>query len=114
MAAQDARHRGAWITGGGWLGLGVADPTVWTLAGVGDFSNDGKADVLWQHKTQGIVGAWITGSGWLGLGVADPTVWTLAGVGDFSNDGKADVLWQHKTQGIVVLGSPVAAGSASA
>ena len=60
---------GAWITGGGWLGLGTAPLNAgWTITGVGDFNNDGKADVLWENQTTGLVGAWITGGGWLGLG----------------------------------------------
>ena len=89
-----------WVTGGAMQWLGQADPTVWKLAGVGDFSGDHKADVLWQDvkpgdANYGMVGAWVTGGAMLWLGQADPTVWALSGSTDFNGDGKADVLWQN-------------------
>jgi hypothetical protein len=28
-------------------------PTDWVIRGVGDFNNDGKADILWQNSTTG-------------------------------------------------------------
>ena len=40
----------------------------WTIAGMGDFNGDGKADVLLENTSTVVVGDWITGSGsWLGL-----------------------------------------------
>ncbi len=93
-----------WITGGPLKWLGQADPTVWKLAGAGDFSGDGKADLLWQDvkpgdANYGVVVVWVTGGAMQWLGQADPTVWKLAGVGDFSGDHKADVLWQDVKPG---------------
>ncbi len=74
----------------------------WTIAGIGDFSDDGKADVLWENLASGVVGAWITGGGWLGLGTAPLNQgWTIAGVGDFGGDARTDILWQNTTTGQV-------------
>ena len=90
---------------GGWAvtttspTISVVPGTEWTIAGVGDFTGDGKADVLLKNTSTGVVGTWITGSGnWLNLGTV-PSGWTLAGIGDFNGDGKADLLWQNTTSG---------------
>jgi len=100
---------GVWITGGALQWLGQADPSVWKLAGTGDFSGDSKADVLWQDTkagdaSYGAVGVWITGGALQWLGQADPSVWKLAGVGDFNGDHKADVLWQDTKTGDASFG----------
>ena len=108
------------VTGpGGTSATSPADQftyNAWSIAGEGDFTGDGKADVLWQNQSTGLVGVWITGGGWLGLGVAPLNAgWTIAGVGDFNHDGKADVLWENTSTGLVgVWITGVEAGWASA
>jgi hypothetical protein len=44
----------------GW-GLIVSDAgnAAWTVAGVGDFNGDGKADILWQNTSTGMVTMWL-------------------------------------------------------
>ena len=87
----------------------------WTIASVGDFNGDGKADILWRHTT-GTIAVWllngtsVIGSGALG-GVS--TGGTVEGVGDFNGDGRADILWRHSSgtlavwlcNGLSVIGS---------
>ena len=83
---------------------GLADLTRkldWQVAGIGDFNDDGKDDVLLRHED----GRWfyypmdgrrhITSQ----RGLADLTRkldWRVAGIGDFNEDGKDDVLLRHE------------------
>ena len=78
----------------------------WTVAGIGDFNGDGKADILWYNTTTGATvislmnGASIVSST-LVTTLGSP--WSVAGVGDFDNDGRADILWRNSTTGGVVI-----------
>ena len=88
---------GRWVTGQSEL-IGDFNGANY-LFGRGDFSGDGKPDVLWRRTTDNALlmirgngtGGWVTGqseqigSGWGGFGA-------IVAPGDFSGDGKADVL----------------------
>ncbi len=84
--------------------LAAVDPTVWKLAGIGDFNGDGTSDVLWQNLSTGSVVAWLIKNGAITgmptLSSADPT-WKLAGVGDFNGDKTSDILWYNQSTGLV-------------
>ena len=74
---------------------------------VGDFSGDGKADILWRNKSTGMVTMWLMNgasmTNWAVLVGAGNTDWTVAGVGDFNGDGKADILWCNTSTGMVTM-----------
>lgn len=86
----------------GFLGLGFDRP----LVERGDFSGDGRADVMWQHPDTGAVLLWtMNGASYAGSTIlnAGGTLWRLAGSADFSADGKPDLLWQDPANGALLL-----------
>jgi glucose/arabinose dehydrogenase len=80
----------------------VADQS-WQIAGVGDFSGDGKDDILWRNSSTGenyvylMAGNAIAGEGYLRT-VADQS-WRVGQIGDFDGDGKSDVFWRNSSTG---------------
>jgi len=86
--------------------LGAGSP--WQIAGVGDFSGDGKSDILLFNSSTGGVYIWlmngtaISGQGSPGaLGALSP--WQIAGVGDFDGDRKSDILLWNSSTGDVYI-----------
>jgi subtilisin len=82
----------------------VADPN-WQIRGVADIDSDGKADLIWQHQTDGWVAAWLMNGSqvlstqFLSINQVPDTNWHIAGAGDANGDGYADLIWQHQTEG---------------
>jgi hypothetical protein len=73
----------------------------WSVAGTGDFNNDGRSDILLQNGQQ--LAVWemngmtvLAGSG--NIGPALGPNWTVAGIGDFNADGGADILLHNGSQ----------------
>ena len=73
----------------------MAPDASWSVAGVTDFNNDHKADVLWRSSSGLLVdwfmnGSAISGSGYLNVNgtpvMPDPS-WSIAGIGDLNGDG---------------------------
>src|SRR5204863_456180 len=89
------------LAGEGYLRT-VADLN-WTIAGVGDFDGDGKADILWRNTSTGqnyiylMSGTAILTEGYLRT-VAGQS-WQVAGIGDFDGDGKDDILRRNSSTG---------------
>jgi hypothetical protein len=74
----------------------------WETVGTGDFTGDGKTDILWRNTNlnDNRVVLWTMD----GSNVVDskltstPTLdksWKAAGTGDFNGDGKSDILWRN-------------------
>jgi hypothetical protein len=74
---------------------------------LGDFSGDGKSDVLWHHSAGGEVWLWPmdgasrTAESYV-RAVAD-TTWEIRGLGDHNGDGQSDILWRNRTTGVIYL-----------
>jgi VCBS repeat protein len=105
LAAWDMNRNGA-IGSSSELkfgGVAIRPDASWTVAGITDFSGDGRADILWRNAG-GPLAIWtvngntITDSAAIrdssGNMVQPTAAWSVAGVGDFNFDGKSDILWR--------------------
>ncbi|MBI1981447.1 MAG: VCBS repeat-containing protein [Methylocystis sp.] len=97
----------------------VTLPAPWSLVGVGDFNNDGSADILWSNLSTGDTVISLMNAG--GTAIASsafvvnlpPAAWSVAGVGDFNGDARSDILWRNSS-GDTVVSLTSASGAAIA
>jgi hypothetical protein len=81
----------------------VAD-TSWQIRGVGDFSGDGYADILWRNSATGqnelflMQGKLVLSSSGQIRPVSNLD-WQIAAVSDYHGDGYADILWRNSSTG---------------
>jgi hypothetical protein len=79
--------------------------TRWQIRALGDFSGDGKIDVLWHHVTTGDLYVWFldgtvaVGGSYLTPRSSGGTDWVIRGTADLDADGHLDLLWHHQTTG---------------
>jgi hypothetical protein len=71
----------------------------------GDFSGDGRPDLVWRHDSSGQIAVWFMNGVTLVTGTfTDPPVladagWRIVGTNDFNGDGRTDLLWRHADSG---------------
>ncbi|MBI2950432.1 MAG: immunoglobulin domain-containing protein [Verrucomicrobia bacterium] len=80
----------------------------WNVVGVDDFNEDGRADVVFQHKN-GTLAVWYLDK----FATASPALfspstpgdpqWQAVGVTDRNGDGEADILFQHQKDGTLAV-----------
>jgi probable HAF family extracellular repeat protein len=84
-------------------GSAVSPSASWSVAGIGDFTGDGDADILWRNSN-GSLAMWLmdgstiessTTPTYQGSAVSPGSSWSVAGIGDFNGDGDADILWRN-------------------
>jgi hypothetical protein len=82
----------------------AGDPS-WVVSGTGDFSGDGRVDILWRHRHSGQVVVWymdgttMTNGTFTTPPAVDDLRWKLVGTGDFNGDGTVDIVWRHNQAG---------------
>jgi len=90
-------------------GASVRPDASWSIAGIGDFNGDGKADILWRNSNDHSVVEWImNGSTIIGTGdtsfggvaIAPDASWSVVEVADFNGDGRSDILWRQNSDGV--------------
>jgi hypothetical protein len=89
------------------VGLGYADPTLWTFAGIGNFHSDATQDLLWLYQPAGLCVATVYPNGVptaVQLGFADANIWQMAGVVNVTWNGTStsEILWRAPSNGLVV------------
>jgi hypothetical protein len=70
----------------------------------GDFSADGKPDLVWQNTSAQVYTWFMNGTTFTGTGAYLPggavnSDWKTVGTGDFNEDGRSDLLWQNQVTG---------------
>lgn len=75
----------------------------WQIMATGDLNNDGNADIIWRHATNGQNRVWLMNGTTFKSSVALPTnaspTARMGGTGDFNNDGHTDILWRNGATG---------------
>ena len=76
----------------------------WEIRAIGDFSGDGKDDIVAFHKETGLVAMWGDGDAankWSKLGQLDAKDWFVVGCGDYDGDRKDDLLVRQYSTGML-------------
>ncbi len=81
----------------------------WAPVGTDDFNGDGKQDVVWRRKSDGLVelqflnGANAVGGGVIANSSTFDNTWSIPTTGDFNGDGHKDLLYQRNSDGLLEI-----------
>ena len=83
--------------------LGSTDWSGWDVRAIGDFSCDGKDDLVLFHKESGAIVMIADGNvdSYKSIGQLDVKDWFVIGAGDYNGDGKDDLLVRQKSTGML-------------
>jgi hypothetical protein len=87
--------------------LKVYDSESWRVAGVADFNNDQRPDIVWHNGATGATQVWFmdnavrTGWGDVPSHLATPhsSGWQIVGTADINLDGHPDIVWHNGSSG---------------
>ena len=107
MSFQGAAYYTVDIDGAGTGGeanpLTTSDAN-WVVSTIGDFSGDGKDDIIAYNAASSLVAMWGDGDAvnkWSLLGMLDKNDWFIIGAGDYNGDSKDDLLVRQKSTGML-------------
>jgi hypothetical protein len=97
------------VIGSQTFNSGLGRSPAWNVVAVGDFSGDGKPDLVFQNRN-GLLATWnFDGpnvrlkTGLLSGNVTGDPAWQIIGVADYDDDGKDDIIFQHQELGLVAV-----------
>ena len=94
---------GAWTDGTeNWVTIAGGFDASWALIGCGDFSGDGKDQIVMSLDSGANYYAIGIDNTWTDLGASD-SGWEVRAIGDFSGDGRDDIVAFHKETGLVAM-----------
>ena len=75
----------------------------WNVRAIGDFSGDGKDDIVLFHGESGTTVKFENGlaENWTNLGQLDANDWFIVGAGDYNGDRKEDLLVRQYSTGML-------------
>lgn len=93
------------VTNGGIFGS--VSSTAWRIEGYGDFTGDGRYDILYRNTSTHQVAVWVMNGRTMVSGNIVATLsdsrWNAEAFGDFTGDGRTDVIWRHSATGQVAM-----------
>ena len=84
--------------------MGNANWSGWEVRAIGDFSGDGKDDIVAFNSAANLVAMWGDGDAvnqWSLLGMLDHDDWFIVGAGDYDGDKKDDLLVRQYSTGML-------------